>query len=73
MTQAQYSQQRETRADTTGLEVLHCSYGHVGGATEFFTTMAASEDESVMGHYFSSHPEMVERIEVLEVKAKENR
>lgn len=62
--QAQYSQDRESLADRQALEVLGCYYGHTGGATEFFEAMKADDEQrnSGVGHYFSSHPEAVERI-----------
>ncbi len=65
--QAQYSQERESMADEQALQVLGCYYGHAGGATEFFEAMKPVGDKSsnVFGHYFSSHPEAVERIKNL--------
>ena len=62
--QAQYSQERESMADEQALHVLGCYYGHAGGATEFFEAMKPDGDKSsnVFGHYFSSHPEAVARI-----------
>ena len=64
---AQFSQDRESAADATALRALNCHYGHVGGATEFFETVAepdAGFDYSVT-HYFSSHPEATQRIDAL--------
>lgn len=71
--QAQYSQERENMADKQALQTLNCSYGHVGGATEFFEAMKPDDDKSsnVFGHYFSSHPEAVERINNLHRLAEE--
>lgn len=65
--QAQYSQQRESRADRHALQTLACRYGHIGGATEFFETMRSSGKHTSFGpqHYFSSHPELEQRIEDL--------
>ncbi len=61
--QAQYSQKRENMADQQALQVLSCYYGHVGGATEFFEAMKPDNKKSnLVGHYFSSHPEAVKRI-----------
>lgn len=62
--QAQYSQRRETMADEQALTILNCYYGHVGGAAEFFETMAPLTDDakSPISHYFSSHPEAQHRI-----------
>jgi len=71
--QAQYSQDREELADEMALQTLACYYGHVGGATEFFEAMKPLDDEQipVVGHYFSTHPEAVERIANLRHMAKE--
>jgi Zn-dependent protease with chaperone function len=62
--QAQYSQDREELADEQALQTLVCYYGHAGGATEFFEAMKARDKQmlSGFGHYFSTHPEAVERI-----------
>ncbi len=61
---AQYSQERESAADATALRALNCHYGHVGGATEFFESVAAPVDDFdfSLTHYFTSHPEANERI-----------
>ena len=71
--QAQYSQERERMADEQALQVLGCYYGHAGGATEFFEAMKPDGDKSsnVFGHYFSSHPEAVARINNLHRLAEE--
>ncbi len=67
--QARYSQERESLADSLGLEMetLNCLYGHVGGASEFFEAMQAESEEQGggIGKYFSSHPEAVQRIDEL--------
>ena len=56
---AQYSQTQESLADEKALQVLDCYYSHVGGASEFFRAMTPDdkEESSLIGHYFSSHPE----------------
>ena len=64
-----FSQQRELAADHRALEILNCRYGHVGGATEFFSSQLVNPEQaasSVWGHYFSSHPQAVARIERLQ-------
>lgn len=64
--QAQYSQHRETMADEQALKILACHYGHIGGAEEFFQTMAGRIEKGgthdIVSHYFSSHPEAESRI-----------
>ena len=69
---AQYSQNRESSADEIGLHVLQCYYGHVGGATEFFEALQRSEHPIRLGllHYFSSHPELQQRIARLHALSK---
>ncbi len=65
--QAKYSQSRESEADKTGLEILHCYYEHVGGATELFEALQQEEGESHSSvlHYFDSHPELQKRIDAI--------
>lgn len=69
--QAQYSQERESLADQQALNTLDCYYGHVGGATEFFEAMIPAHENktTILGHYFSSHPEAVQRINNLHQQA----
>jgi len=70
---AKYSQTRESQADHTALEALHCHFGHVGGATELFETLKSHEErfDFEFLHYFSSHPELQQRIEDLHLLAQE--
>lgn len=69
--EAQHSQARESDADITGLEILQCRYGHVGGATEFFETLQHQHPKSLPGmHYFESHPQLQERISRLKLLAE---
>ena len=69
---AQYSQHRESEADVIALDALQCHYGHVGGATEFFETLAGSDGKRDwnLTHYFASHPEVQQRIEDLKALAE---
>lgn len=64
---ARHSQEREMAADDTALEILHCQYGHAGGATEFFEALREDDSQIPIGvsHYFSSHPELRARIDNL--------
>ena len=70
---AKYSQSRESQADHTALQALHCHFGHVGGATELFETLKSQEERFnfEMLHYFSTHPELQQRIEDLHLLAQE--
>lgn len=65
MAMAKHSQGREMEADGKALHILNCRYGHVGGATEFFEAMMHDRraDQKGFSHYFSSHPELQERID----------
>lgn len=70
--QAQFSQQRETAADTLALTLLNQHYSHIGGATEFFQLMLASGEDApfASSHYFSSHPELQQRIDNIQKLAE---
>jgi len=57
-----FSRRQEAKADEFGLEMLNCTYGHVGGATDFFSRISEEKDPGIFGHYFSSHPENQDRI-----------
>lgn len=69
---AQYSQERESAADATALKLLNKHYGHIGGATEFFEILKKTDtDYSFAGsHYFSSHPQLEQRIEQVHALGK---
>ncbi len=63
---ATYSQSRESQADLTALQALQCHFGHVGGATELFESLhdlSAESDDFGLSHYFSTHPEIQQRID----------
>ena len=72
---AKYSQSRESKADHTALLALQCHFGHVGGATELFDALKSQEAESDFEflHYFSTHPELQQRIDDLHQLARELR
>jgi len=72
---ASYSQSREAAADAAALEALHCKYGDVGGAEELFRTLEQVNDDGIWSdaHYFSSHPELGERILALQQLAEDRR
>ncbi len=65
---AQYSQSQELAADKFGLDLLNKRYGHVGGATDFFTKLQelekeANRDDSIA--FLASHPLAKKRIKTL--------
>ena len=70
---AKYSQSRESQADQTALHALQCHFGHVGGATELFETLKSREEgfDFELLHYFSSHPELQQRINDLHLLSQE--
>jgi len=66
ITEMSFSRKQEARADEFALETLHCDYGHVAGATDFFEKISKEGDPGKFGHYFASHPENRKRISHLE-------
>lgn len=65
--QVRFSQNRESDADASALEVLNCRYGHVGGAKEFFESVYKEKTlVEQVSHYFSTHPEVGDRIHALD-------
>ncbi|MFZ5573083.1 MAG: M48 family metallopeptidase [Thermodesulfobacteriota bacterium] len=62
ITEMGFSRIQETRADEFALSAVNCFYGHMGGATVFFEKIREAEDPELFGQYFTSHPEVAERI-----------
>ena len=62
LSESHFSQTQESEADIYAVELMHCYYGHVGGATDFFDHLP---DESSYSLY-RSHPEMKKRIQNIE-------
>ena len=71
LTELSFSRQQETQADAFALDTLACYYGHVAGATAFFSKIPKDGDPGRFGHYFASHPENRRRIDHLEDLAQE--
>lgn len=70
--EANYSQARESAADAEALSILHCYYGHVAGASEFFDAMLSQPKQNFNDVYMlSSHPDPKLRIVDLQRIAKE--
>jgi|TARA_Y100000310_G_scaffold342610_1_gene446562 Zn-dependent protease with chaperone function len=69
---AQFSQERESAADATALQIVNCHYSHIGGATELFEVIAAPEEnfDFSLTHYFASHPQARERIDAIHRQGK---
>ncbi|MDJ0690166.1 MAG: M48 family metalloprotease [Xenococcaceae cyanobacterium MO_188.B32] len=67
---ARYSQSQETQADVFGLTLLNQTYGHVAGATDFFTRLSREENKSIS--FLSTHPNSQKRIKAIERLVKQN-
>ncbi len=59
--ESHFSQSRESEADLFAVDLMNCYYGHVSGATDFFTHLPDSNDYRL----FSSHPETKKRIKII--------
>jgi Zn-dependent protease with chaperone function len=67
LAQARHSRRQETAADLFGLELLQKTYGHVGGAAEFFER--ALKDEAYAIGWLQTHPLSVERAQAVRAEA----
>ena len=73
LTELSFSRRQETAADHFALEVLHCAYGHVGGALTFFEKLAATEHSRYNKvSFFSSHPLYPERVHDLQAYCRQH-
>ncbi len=61
-----YSRQQELAADRWGLDLLMGTYGHAGGATDFFRRLSEREAFGELTDLFASHPFPGERVEAME-------
>jgi predicted Zn-dependent protease len=68
---AQFSQQQEQQADAFGLTLLFQTYGHVGGATDFFAAMQQLQINPV--DWLASHPSPAKRVQALNSLIKQRR
>jgi predicted Zn-dependent protease len=66
---AQFSQQQEQQADAFGLDLLFQTYGHVGGATDFFAAIQKEQDGGL--DWMASHPAPAKRVQTLKALIKE--
>jgi Zn-dependent protease with chaperone function len=66
LTNLAFSRKQENAADRAGLDVLNCTYGHVGGARNFFETLNSEQNDEEWKEYFSSHPDNDNRIGALQ-------
>jgi predicted Zn-dependent protease len=65
VTESSYSRQQESDADQFGLDLLVASYGHAGGATDFFARVG-KDAGSHIPYLLASHPHPDDRIEELQ-------
>jgi Zn-dependent protease with chaperone function len=62
--ESSFSREQESEADEFALNVLNCHYGHVGGATDFFSMMSKQQgDPKLWGDFLASHPSGSTRIQ----------
>lgn len=62
LSESHFSQIQESEADIYAVELMHCYYGYVGGATDFFEHLPKEKSFSL----YRSHPEMKERVRNIE-------
>jgi Zn-dependent protease with chaperone function len=73
LTELSFSRRQETAADHFALDVLHCAYGHVGGALTFFEKLAATKHSRYNKiSFFSSHPLYPKRVQDLQIYCQQH-
>ena len=60
-----FSQRQESAADAFALELLHKTYGHAAGATDFFEKMSGKDILPRFLYIFANHPYTKRRITTL--------
>lgn len=58
-----FSRDMEREADQVGIETLIATYGHAGGASEFFESMKGDDHNSI--EFFETHPKVKSRVAYL--------
>lgn len=71
-TESHYSREQESAADSWGLDLLVASYGHAGGATDFFRRVGEKADSRIP-YLLASHPHPDDRIDGLQELIATNR
>lgn len=71
-TEMKFSQKQELQADLWGLDLLRKTYGHAGGATDFFTGLGQEEKHGRAAYFFATHPYPERRVRALESVIREN-
>ncbi|MFT5540877.1 MAG: Zn-dependent protease with chaperone function [Glaciecola sp.] len=72
-----FSREQERKADELGIQALHEHYGHVAGYDSLFSALQVEQennanDDSQSVNWFSSHPDLDERINSLSEQARTN-
>jgi predicted Zn-dependent protease len=71
-----FSREQERAADMFSLGLLQRYYGHQGGADEFFKRIKATQRDSpasdLIVEFFSTHPDLEERIEQLQEASEDS-
>lgn len=70
-----FSREQERKADELGIAALHAHYGHVAGFDSLFNALqeeAEKDNKSDQANWFSSHPDLEERIASLSEQAAMN-
>lgn len=67
-----FSQTQEKAADLYALDLLNKTYGHAGGALDFYQRMADKEKYARFLYVFSTHPRMKDRLNLLKEAIKNN-
>ncbi|MFC1584867.1 M48 family metallopeptidase [Fibrobacterota bacterium] len=70
ITDLNFSQKAEERADQFGADILNCFYGHAAGGSSFLRKMLSVEDQEKIPHFYSTHPETRLRIKKLDKYAE---
>lgn len=65
-----FSRDAEEKADKFGLHLLNDSYGHAGGAIEFFKNIEVNYNKPKFVYYFSTHPSPQSRIKNINSEIK---
>ncbi len=65
-TEMKFSQKQELQSDLWGLQYLMESYGHAGGATDFFKRLNEKEKRSRPAYFFATHPYPLKRVRALD-------
>jgi len=66
-----YSREQEQTADLQALTALQRRFGHVGGATQVFSMLRASLNDSNNPELLSSHPHLDRRMEYIQTMSRE--